>query len=296
MKSVVLVKDGALAWDWYDNGSDKPLALYSCTKSVLSLLLGIAVGQGLIEGIEEKAARWLPQLDRSADERKRSITIGHLLTMTSGLDWADFDKPYWEMKRTGDWVSFAARRELLHPPGKAFAYNSGGSHLLSALLSEASGMSAMNFASQHLFAPLGIRHAAWSARDGINEGGTGLHLYARDLAKIGLLCLNGGTISGMQVVPSAWLEHSTVAAHKGLAHYEPRIYGRYGWHWWVDDGDDASGPFYFAFGYGGQYLIVAPSLNAVIVIRKKPNGRNQAIVSRDLFHHVLVPALSGKNH
>ncbi|GFN31763.1 serine hydrolase domain-containing protein [Paenibacillus xylaniclasticus] len=291
MKSVVLVSNGSLVWEWHEHGEDRPLSLYSCTKSVISLLIGIAIGQGLLSGMEERAAEWLEPLRRSADSRKRELTIGHMLTMTAGFDWQDFDKPYWAMKRTNDWVAFAADRPIIHEPGKVFCYNSGCSHMLSAVLTAAAGKSAMSFASEHLFGPLGIKRAAWSSRNGINDGGTGLHLSSRDMAKLGLLCLQQGRMAGEQLVPADWLDITTKPYHKALSHYEPHIYGCYGGHWWVDEGDGASGPFYFAFGYGGQYLIVAPKLQAVAVIRKKPAGRNQAIISRDLFHYVLVPSL-----
>ncbi|WP_127530501.1 serine hydrolase domain-containing protein [Paenibacillus kobensis] len=291
MKSVVLVADESLVWEWHEQGEDRPLSLYSCTKSVLSILLGIATGQGLLSGMEQKASDWLEPLKRSVDDRKQNLTIRHMLTMTAGFEWQDFDKPYWAMKRSDNWVSFAAEQPIVHEPGKVFCYNSGCSHMLSAILTEASGKSAMSYASENLFGPLGIQRAAWSSRNGVNDGGTGLHLSSRDMAKLGLLCLQKGRLEGTQLIPAAWLEQTTMPHHKALSHYEPHIYGHYGGHWWVEDGDEASGPFYFAFGYGGQYLIVAPKLNAVAVIRKKPAGRNQAIVSRDLFHHVLVPSL-----
>jgi CubicO group peptidase (beta-lactamase class C family) len=181
---------------------------------------------------------------------------------------------------------------MLHDPGKVFCYNSGGSHMLSAILSQVTGESAMQYASSRLFEPLAIHHAAWSSNNGINEGGTGLHVSSRDLAKLGLLCLRGGQLNGSSLVSSTWLEETTRSHHKALKHYEPRIYGEYGGHWWVDEGDEASGPFYFAYGHGGQYLIVAPKLDAVIVIRKKPAGRGSGIISRDLFHHAIVPSLT----
>jgi CubicO group peptidase (beta-lactamase class C family) len=150
----------------------------------------------------------------------------------------------------------------------------------------------MQNASTRLFEPLAIHHAAWSSNNGINEGGTGLHLGSRDLAKLGLLCLRGGTVNGMSLVSKAWLELTTKSHHKALKHYEPRIYGEYGGHWWVDEGDEASGPFCFAYGHGGQYLIIAPKLDAVVVIRKKPSGRGSGIISRDLFHHSIVPSIT----
>ncbi|MBD3918472.1 serine hydrolase [Paenibacillus sp. PR3] len=292
MKSIVLVKDGALAWEWHDLGEDRVEPLFSCTKSVLSLLIGIAADEGLLRGWDEPAVQWIEPLQRSEDPRIHQITVGHLLTMTAGLEWADFDKPYREMRQSEDWVAYSAGVPMLHDPGKVFCYNSGGSHMLSAILTQATGESAMQYASTRLFEPLAIRHAAWSSNNGINEGGTGLHLGSRDLAKLGLLCLQRGQMNGTSIVSTGWVEQTTRSHHKALKHYEPRIYGEYGGHWWVDEGDEASGPFYFAYGHGGQYLIVAPKLDAVVVIRKKPSGRGSGILSRDLFHNSIIPSIT----
>ncbi|EFM12467.1 beta-lactamase [Paenibacillus curdlanolyticus YK9] len=292
MKSVVLVQSGAMVWEWHDKGEDRPLSLYSCTKSVLSMLLGIAMGQGLLQGTDERVADWLEPFRRAGvDERFADITLSHLLTMTSGIDWPDFDKPYRAMRASEDWVQFVAHRPIHQLPGRAFCYNSGGSHLLSAILTEATGVSALSYAAEHLFGPLGIQRAAWSSQGSVNEGGTGLHMSSRDMAKLGLLYLRDGKWGSQTIVPAEWVQASTRAHHKALVHYEPPIYGQYGDHWWVSDGDEQSGSFYFAFGYGGQYLIVAPSLDAVVVIRKAPTGRNQAIRSRELFHQWIVPIL-----
>ncbi|WP_062493273.1 serine hydrolase domain-containing protein [Paenibacillus sp. 32O-W] len=294
MRDVVVVRHGQLVWEWHAAGDDRLAAIYSCTKSILSALVGIAIGQGILAGPEQPAAELLPELAEAADERKRAITIGHLLTMTSGLEWPDFDKPYRRMKASADWVRYVAETPLAHAPGQVFAYNSGGSHLLSAILTRATGESALAFARKHILDKLGVRDVRWNDHGGINEGGTGIHMSSRDLAKFGLLYLQGGRWGGEQLVPEWWVRASLSPKHKGLMNYEPPIYGQYGYHWWISERSAnrwADCPF--AFGYGGQCLFIVPPADLVVVVRKRPAGRNQAILShRVLFDGIAEAVLS----
>lgn len=283
---------------WSATGEDRPSAVLSCTKSVLSALIGIAIGQGLIGGADDPICAYLDESDpRLAealrdDPRKRGITIAQLLTMTSGLDWPDFDKPYRELKRSDAPAAFVLGRPLAHEPGAVFAYNTGGSQLLAIALERASGMSAAKFARKHLFGPLGIGPVRWSRLAGGQEGGAGLSISMRDLAKLGRLYVQGGRWGRTQVVLAEWVEASAKPRHKALLHYEPQVYGCYGYHWWVSPQDKQPGPdYFFAFGYGGQYLFVVPQLEAVAVVRKSLEGRNEAIRSRRLFETQLLPAL-----
>ncbi|MFX3634723.1 MAG: serine hydrolase domain-containing protein [Candidatus Pristimantibacillus sp.] len=282
MKSVIIIKDGAVAWEWFDKGVDSVAPLLSCTKSVLSTLIGIAIEDGCIRSVDQ------PISDYFGADMDASIQIKHLLTMTAGLEWPDFDKPYKAMKKADDPIRFVLQQPYLSEPGTAFAYNSGGSHLLSTILTSATGQSALDYATSRLFEPMGFRKAKWTAYQGINEGGTGLQLYGRDLAKLGLLYLREGDWFGKQLVPQIWVEQSVKQHHRGLLQYEPPIYGAYGYHWWQSPAAH-NGAFdcYFAFGHGGQMLLVAPSHNLVIVIRKQITRRNEAIKSHQIiFEHI----------
>src|SRR5690606_3355775 len=124
-------------------------------------------------------------------------------------------------------------------------------------------------------------------RSGISEGGTGLSLLGRDLIKFGVMFLQSGVSEGGQLLSKSWIEYSTTMHHHGLLHYEPPIYGGYGYHWWCSPTDhNGTADCYFAFGHGGQYLMMIPSLEAVIMIRKQITKRNDAILSRRLiFEH-----------
>ncbi|MBW7461570.1 serine hydrolase, partial [Paenibacillus sepulcri] len=177
---------------WHDKGEDRVGAVYSLTKSILSALIGIAIGEGCIQGVKQPIADYFAEVASAEDPRKRGILIEHLLTMTPGFHWPDFDKPYWKMRRTPDWVSFILDQPMAHTPGEAFTYNSGGSHLLSAILRKATGEPVYDYAKRHLFDKLGFIRPRWNSSSGIHEGGTGLHISAQDMAKFGQLYLQGG--------------------------------------------------------------------------------------------------------
>ncbi|MBP3963313.1 serine hydrolase domain-containing protein [Paenibacillus lignilyticus] len=285
---VVILRGGELLWEWHDKNIDRVGAIYSCTKSILSALIGIAIEQGHMIGIEEPVTDFFP-LAAADDERKHAIRIKHLLSMTSGLEWPDFDKPYWKMKRTNDWITFVLSQPMAHAPGEAFAYNSGGSHLLSAILTKATGQSTYAYAEEHLFQKLGFRKPRWNSHDGIYEGGAGLHLTSGDMAKFGQLYLQGGLWNGEQVIPRSWVETSTTIHHKGLAHYEPPIFGEYGYHWWIStEAHNGVVDYCFAKGYGGQYIFIVPSYDLVAAIRKEPEGKSSAMAAKQLlFRHIL---------
>jgi CubicO group peptidase (beta-lactamase class C family) len=290
IKDIVIVHKGETAWRWHDNQTDRVGAVYSCTKSLLSALIGIAVGQGYIGGLDQPISEYFPELEDDADRRKRAIQIKHLLTMTPGFDWPDFDKPYWKMKRTSDWVRFVLDRPMAHEPGEVFTYNSGGSHLLSAILTKATGMPVYEFARERLFDKLGFRKPRWNSFGGVYEGGAGLHLSTQDMAKFGLLYLQRGQWKGEQLIPSSWVESSTTMRHKGLLHYEPPIFGAYGYHWWISPKEhNGKVDCYFAKGYGGQYIFVVPELELVAAIRKEPEGKNNAIFSKMLLMEHIIP-------
>ncbi|MBW7477568.1 beta-lactamase family protein [Paenibacillus oenotherae] len=292
IKDVVLMQSGELLWEWHEKETDRVGAVYSCTKSILSALIGIALAQGRIESVEQPLSDYFEEIRLSADERKRAIKLKHLLTMTPGMDWPDFDKPYWSMKRREDWISYILAQPMAHEPGEAFTYNSGGSHLLSAVLTKATGMSAFEYAQRELFSKLGFRKPRWNSSGGISEGGAGLHLSSLDMAKFGQLYLQRGNWNGEQLLPESWVELSTKFHHKGLLHYEPPIFGEYGYHWWLSDkAHNGAADCFFAKGYGGQYIFVVPSMELVAAIRKEPEGKSKAMLSKKLFFEQILSVL-----
>lgn len=289
IQSVIVLQGEEWVEEWHESGTDTMGPLYSCTKSVLSALIGIMLERGEIDSIERPICDYLDCAEWK-DSFGDRITIKHLLTMTPGFHWPDFDKPYTALRAATDPVSFALAQPFIHEPGHAFTYNSGGSHLLSAIVSTATGMSALQYAKEHLFQPLDFQAARWSERAGISEGGTGLSLFGRDLAKFGALYMQRGQWMGQRLLSPEWVESSTALHHRGLLHYEPPIYGGYGYHWWISPKEhNGHADCYFAFGHGGQYMMNIPELELTIVIRKKITRRNDAIWSRKLIFEHLVP-------
>ncbi|MFC4775231.1 serine hydrolase domain-containing protein [Paenibacillus sp. GCM10023252] len=292
-KNIVVRQHGQVLWEWHEGGKDGLGSLYSCTKSILSALVGIAIQEGIFPNVNQPIAPLLPrELLGRARAGIEEVSLKHLLTMTPGLDWPDFDKPYREMVNQEHPLQYLLERPFLHEPGSAYTYNSGGSHLLSYLLSKAAGMSTKAYAVKHLLTRIGIHKSRWSSLDGVQEGGTGLLLTADDLSRFGQLYLQQGSWNGQHIVSESWIKESTAVHHRALSNYQPPIYGHYGYHWWVSPAA-ANGrvDYYFAFGHGGQYLIVIPERQAVVVIRKKVTTRNDAIRSRELFHEVIWPAI-----
>ena len=292
IRSIVVAKDAHAVWEWHEAEADRPAAIYSCTKSVLATLVGIAVDEGHIASIDQPLSDYLTHAQLHGNDKLANVKLKHLLAMTPGFDWPDFDKPYKQMKQAEDVIQYVLERPIVHEPGEAFTYNSGGSHLLAAVLATAVKQDPLKYAKTALFEPLGIRRVKWNAHQGLIEGGTGLHLSSHDLAKLGILYANNGRWGERQLVSQEWVNESTRPHSKGLANYKPSIYGQYGYHWWVSSGQPPEVPhYYFAFGYGGQYLAVAPEHRLVAVVRKNLSGRNAAIHSRRLLHDYIFASI-----
>ncbi|MFS0727972.1 serine hydrolase domain-containing protein [Paenibacillus sp. 1P07SE] len=293
IKDVLIVRKGELLWRWHEQGSDRIAAVYSCTKSIVSALIGMAVDDRLLQ-LDTPISHFFEWLHDSKDSRKAAITVRDLLTMTPGFDWPEFDKPYFKMRRTGDWIGFITSQPLVHRPGQIFAYNSGCSHLLSAILTRVTGEPAQLFAQRRLFSKLGFRSVRWARHGGISEGGAGLHLTAEDLAKFGLLYLEQGVWQGERLLSQSWIEASTKVQSRGLPHYQPPIYGEYGYHWWVSTAEhNDCCDLFFALGYGGQYLFIVPELELVVVIRKSVEGKSRAMLAKELLFDHIIPATLG---
>ena len=262
VESVHVVRNGYLVLEAYRYpfGPDTRHIIHSCTKSIVSILVGIAIDKGYIAGVDERV---LEVLDRGETANpsawKKRLEIEHLLTMTTGLDSRDSYLYRWEglqaMRRTDDWVGHILDVEAVVQPGKRFDYSNMASFLLSAIVSETSGRPTIEFAHEHLFGPLGITDVEWPASPrGINMGWGEMRLLPSDLAKIGLLYLSGGSWDAAQIVPARWVEESTSGKVQA-----DTLRQFYGYQWWIDPSGD-----YMALGYGGQYLIVSKEHDLVV--------------------------------
>lgn len=277
--SVVTVKDGVIIDEYYEDGYDENsiFEMHSGSKSVTSALIGIAIEEGYIDSIDDPAATYLPQLAQQEDPLKQQITLRHLLTHTSGLEWYEWNgvSNFREWRNSENWVNYIVNRKMVAQPGGYFAYSTGGTHLLSAVLESATGMTQAEFCRTRLFDPMGVSDTAYWRTDPqeIADGGNGLFISSRDAARFGQLFLDGGVWNGQQLVPSAWVEESTSVQNAGPGGST----GQYGYQWWICSYTagaygyhpapygSAAYDSYFAFGHAGQFIFVVPELELVSV-------------------------------
>jgi CubicO group peptidase (beta-lactamase class C family) len=240
--------------------------VYSVTKSVVSTLVGMALGDGLLDSTDRRVVDFFA--DRTIanlDDAKKAITVRQLLDMTSGLTWTEglsgAAEAYIAMTRSPDWQQFILDQPMAAAPGTRFYYSSGNSHLLSAILGKVTGRSANDYAREKLFGPLGIDDVLWQADpQGVSGGGAGLYLQPRDMARIGYLWLRGGVWEGKQILPAAWIEGVRQADVDMRESWASDL--RYGRQFWVMPLRDA----YMAVGYHRQLIVVMPKLDIVAVV------------------------------
>ena len=271
--SIIIVRNGLVVLEEYPSGNYTPHMkhfLASCTKSIVSALIGLAVREGFLEGTEQKLLDLFS--DRSIDNldsRKENITIEHLLTMTAGFDWDEWSYEYddprnsaTQMYSSADPVQYILDLPMRSNPGEEWTYCAGASHLLSAIIQLSTGMTTLNFANLYLFEPLGISNVRW-LRDsqGIYRGSSRLSLTPRDMAKIGYLYLNEGFWDGKQILSTDWVARSgDDIVHLGgnTPEWSPEGYG---YQWWTIP----SLGVYYAAGARGQKICVFPVYNLVVV-------------------------------
>ncbi|HTV02179.1 MAG TPA: serine hydrolase [Luteitalea sp.] len=245
----------------YDDRPSRRTALAnikSASKSIVTLLVGIARERGQLPTLDTPIARWFPALRTDPDARKRTITLGHLLTMQSGLE-STSGEGYGRWVSSRNWVTFALARPMVEAPGTGMQYSTGTSHLLSAILTKATGRSTHAYAQQVLATPLGFTLARWPTdRQGIFFGGNEMLLTPAQMVSIGELWRNRGRVGGRQVVPDAWVTESCTPRTRSVWDTTRE----YGYGWWIQDiGGQRS---CFAWGFGGQYIMVFPALDLVV--------------------------------
>ena len=257
LRALVVARGACVVFE-YDRegiGPQTRSPVYSVAKSVLSILVGIAIDQGLMR-LDEKLADLVPELlDPDVNPIARDMTIRDLLTMTAGFEAAPTSPPAASLRAM-------LEQPLTSAPGDRFAYNGVAAALLSAALSRAIKQDAQSFARRRLFDPLGVQNYSWlSEADGRLYGESNLFLTARDMAKIGLLYLQGGRWGGRRIVSEAFVAQSTSRRSAGGA----PLGAAYGYLWWVGKtrgGLDA----FFAAGSGGQLIYVVPALDLVVAV------------------------------
>lgn len=283
LRSLLVSVGGELIEEHYFNGASarRSANLKSASKTIIAILVGIAIDRGHITGVDQPIVDFFPDELAGADAVRRSITVEDLLTMRSGLETTS-NRNYGRWAHSRHWVRHALERPLVDRPGGRMIYSTGSTHLLSAILTRATGMSTLAFGRRHLAQPLGIALPAWT-RDpqGVYLGGNEMALTPRAMLAIGDLFRRGGASGGRQVVSREWVRTSIVPRTR--SRFSRRQYG-YGW--WMRT--LAGHPTYYAWGYGGQFIFVIPDLDAVIVTTSSPNPGPDRRRHRSALDHLIA--------
>jgi len=315
--SITIIRNGYVIADIYLNPlypKDTEHIIHSCTKSIMSALIGIVIEQGYIESVDVPVIDILSDKNiKSADERIKKLTIKDLLTMKTGLHSQDSylyqHRGLFKAQKTNDWAEHILNLPFEAEPGTRFDYSNLASFLLSAIITKTTGTDTLSFAKEHLFNPLGIEDVKWEkSPKGIYIGWARMWLKPHDMAKIGMLYLQKGKWSGEQIIPAHWVEES-ITAHSDPKKYR-YIYDKagkvdrmlsggswihtniarpfadgYGYQWWLDK----SGR-YTALGYGGQYIMIVPQENLIVVFTSKLRG-GSASFPTELLKKFILPSI-----
>ncbi|MCY4063335.1 MAG: serine hydrolase [Chloroflexi bacterium] len=292
-QSLIIMRHGYIVHESYFNGSRAADSnnIASVSKSMLSALIGIAIDLGYFESTDDRVADYLPEyFAAAADPRLRQLTLHDMLTMTHGLTWEE-NQASRLLNRSDNWIADILSIPLSDEPGTRFNYSTGVSHVLSAVLTEATGMSACEFAHRFLFEPLGIEAEFWGVDpQGYFAGGHSVSMTAREVARFGQLFLDEGAWQGEQIVPGWW-----VAASTSLQIDIGNNYAGYGYYWWLNR--IAGYDMYSALGAGGQILHVIPQLEIVLVTTHGFQGNQRDYAeeaeSYQFLWNYLIPALEG---
>jgi CubicO group peptidase (beta-lactamase class C family) len=254
-------------WHPYYHGTDMH-TMQSVTKTVTSVIFGVAINLGDFRAeISTPVLRFFDVSEvKNVDDRKRRMTLKHVLTMTTGLDWSE-EVPYNDprsdsslMEATDDWVQYAIDKPMAEEPGKVFNYNSGATELLAYIFQKETGQDIDAYGEKYLFAPLGIKHHWKRTSLGVADTEGGLYLRGEDLAKIGYLYLHDGNWNGKQIVSKEWVKES-LTPYIDAGSGRPGSEFRYGFKWWLYP---LNGRFvWMARGFGGQRLMVFPQENLI---------------------------------
>jgi CubicO group peptidase (beta-lactamase class C family) len=320
---LLIIKDGKLVFEEYFNGSDMDVfgdglnrvhldfdraTLHfqaSVTKSVTSILVGIAVDKGLIPRVDESVSSFYPEHADLMTEEKNKITVHQMLAMCSGLSWDEstysYDDPRSDTQQllfSEDPIRFMLAKPVVTAPGTVFHYNSGTTNILGDIVRKTSGQLLTEFARQYLFGPLGIADFDWlrcSVATQVTFASGGLYLRPRAMAKIGQLYLQEGMWNGNRIVSAQWVRESAKQAIPLPASMLDKYhaYG-YGYQWWLGKYSSGTITAYSARGWGNQYIVVLPGVDMVVVFTGGAYDENifeLPIIYYDVIQDHILPAV-----
>jgi CubicO group peptidase (beta-lactamase class C family) len=316
--SILIIKDRKLVFEVYFPGydygpgnagwrgpylyfnKDTLHCLHSATKSFTSAMLGIAIDRGFLPDENERMFSYFPEYSHLWDEQKDKITLKHLLTMTSGLEWNEGDIPLTDeqndltqMIRSSDPIGFILGKPVVSEPGTTYYYSGGDTNLVGEVIHKATGLNVDLLSREHLFAYLGITNFSWlyfPYNNNVVYCSGDIYMRPRDMAKFGQLFLDGGLWEGKRIISEEWVLRST-SLH--FTFDQSWNADGYGYQWWIFDYYVSSSNQYVhsfsARGWGGQDIIVLPQLNTVVVL----TGGNYNVYppDHDIVRQYILPAI-----
>ncbi len=288
--SLLIIKDNKLVFEEYFDGYCKSDLhfLQSCTKSFGSMLIGLAMDKGFIKNLDTPVFDFFPQYENLKTSNWGKVTIKNILNMNAGVDWSDgYDLRIFDESKNV--IRDVLSRELLYTPGEKFEYRNPNVDLISGIIKESTGMHADVFAEKYLFEPLGIDSYNWSMRkqNGYPMIDGSLALSSRSLAKVGMMMLNEGKFNGTQILSPEWVKDS-FTRHMAV----DNIFD-YGHLWWIGKSLSVPGTdLYIANGKGSEFIIVAPSLNMVVVTTGANYDMRVHMKSLQLIDQYIIKSVS----
>ena len=312
--SVVVVRHGKLVFEQYFPGYDQPWGqpegqyeftattkhdMRSASKSVTSLLVGIAIDRKLIADIDEPVLKFFPDYAAVRQPGWEAITLRHLLTMSSGFkwdearDWTDPENDEPHLLTEQDPLGYILSRPIAAPPDALWTYNGGGTELLGNIIERVSKQPLEVFAREALFQPLGVTDFEWkNYKNGKLAAAAGLRLRPRDAAKIGQLVLNRGRWNGQQIISADWIAQSITPRFQAVGYFGGTLF--YGYQWWM--GRSLAGgreiKWVAAFGWGGQRIFIVPELDLVMMTTTAQyDQRKEGLAAMDILTNIVIPSV-----
>lgn len=296
IQGILIAKNNKLVLEEYFElyTRDTLHMIASCTKSVTSALIGIAIDNGYIKNVDQKLFDFFPEYQHLWSIEKDKIRLVHLLTMTAGFDWdetstdfkTDPNNTLYQMVQSDNWTEFVLRRSAISTPGEIYNYCCGCSILLGSIIKNATGFSADKLAEDFLFNPMGVSDYQWYTQpDGLPQTEGGLWLRPRDMLKFGLLFLNKGVWNGKQIISPEWVLQST---NKQLDYADDLGYA---YHWHIQDFNIKNQIINSirASGWKGQFIYIFPTLKMVVVFTMYNDNAHG--IARDMLAGYILPAV-----
>ncbi len=273
LRCLIVYKDGNIVKDDYFIGtSQTPHDVRSVTKSITATLTGIAIDNGFLASENENINSYLTPYVNPINATWSNVKVRDVISMTTGITVDELANPSeyvnWFYNAPNQ-LDYTLNIPIENNPGEVFTYNSGITHLMSAVITQSTNLTTEQFAKDYLFNPLNINNYSWETdKQGVYNGGAGLQISPRDMLKVGQLYLNNGEFNNTRIVSEEWI--SKASSFKVSTNSAQSFGPNYGYSWWI--GNAHNHDYFFANGYGGQFIVIVPDSNLIVIATNNWSG------------------------